>query len=413
MKIRVLGPVTVLADDGTTVDIGGPMPQLALAMLATGGSRVPADSLVDQLWPIDAPETTRPKDPRQRLYELIHHLRNRLRAGCNRNVLCGRRSSYWLEIGRADVDLLRFHDLRHRADAALTDATDEAAAQLYREAFALWDSDGTFLHRSEPFAGLAGDWVARQRVHLEETYRAALIRCAEAELRLGRHGQLIPDLLAFNTADPLNESVAGLLMCAYYGAGQSDRALDTYARLRQQLDEELGTEPGAPLRELHRGVLTQSPALSLATPPDRVGRTSQPPGASARTAEPPPSRGKRAMATYINKASGRARVGAQIAVNNGDVHTGSKPPEAELGRQLRRLGRRLQDSHDRGLLPAGTMAAAQAQLARAQSYVEDADDAGLDAVVAALKDFQRLVDGADELVTLAAEAIALARRSDL
>ena len=52
MQFRVLGPVEVVDADGQSIDIGGSQPRSLLAMLLVAGDRVvPADTIVDRLWP--------------------------------------------------------------------------------------------------------------------------------------------------------------------------------------------------------------------------------------------------------------------------------------------------------------------------------------------------------------------------
>jgi DNA-binding SARP family transcriptional activator len=52
MEIRVLGPFEMVADDGQLMDVGGHLPQALLVALALAeGRQVPADQLLDQLWP--------------------------------------------------------------------------------------------------------------------------------------------------------------------------------------------------------------------------------------------------------------------------------------------------------------------------------------------------------------------------
>ena len=70
----------------------------------------------------------------------------------------------------------------------------------------------------------------------------------EAELRLGRAGDVIGDLEDLVAAHPLRERLAGQLMRALAATGRTADALAVYERLRARLADELGVDPGAELR---------------------------------------------------------------------------------------------------------------------------------------------------------------------
>jgi hypothetical protein len=79
---------------------------------------------------------------------------------------------------------------------------------------------------------------------------------------------------------------------------------------------------------------------------------------------------------------------------------------------LRKLSRRLQAAHISGKVSAQTMSAAEAELTLAHSHLDGTDGTDVDGLVAALENFQRLVDGVDELVGLAGVVIDAAQRAD-
>jgi hypothetical protein len=81
---------------------------------------------------------------------------------------------------------------------------------------------------------------------------------------------------------PLGEPLASRLIEALYASGRAAEALECYARVRAHLAQELGTEPGPALRQLHQAVLRgdelgPSPAAAVVTrhddPPDPDGVT--------------------------------------------------------------------------------------------------------------------------------------------
>ena len=80
---------------------------------------------------------------------------------------------------------------------------------------------------------------------------------------LGRHGELVGELEELVAEHPLRERIRGQLMLALYRSGRQAEALDVYRRFRRTLVEELGIEPGPPLQELERAILTQDASLEL------------------------------------------------------------------------------------------------------------------------------------------------------
>ena len=89
---------------------------------------------------------------------------------------------------------------------------------------------------------------------------------AEADLVLGRHGELVGELEALCREHPLRERLWELLMLALYRAGRQAEALRAYTEARDRLVDELGIDPGPALRELEARILAQDPSLAAAGP---------------------------------------------------------------------------------------------------------------------------------------------------
>src|SRR6476620_4236547 len=103
--------------------------------------------------------------------------------------------------------------------------------------------------------------------------QAALEAWAEAELALGHHAALAPELGRLVSTYPLREGLHAQRMLALYRDGRQAQALDAYRRLRVTLDEELGVEPSPAVRSLHERILRQDPALEWRLPPGVASET--------------------------------------------------------------------------------------------------------------------------------------------
>ena len=108
-----------------------------------------------------------------------------------------------------------------------------------------------------------GDWVHPHRARLEEARLKLLEIGFSARLRLGDVGNVIGELEAAVATYPFQESLWQLLITALYRAGRQADALAAYQRVRTQLADELGLDPGPQLQQLERSILTQDASLGL------------------------------------------------------------------------------------------------------------------------------------------------------
>ena len=89
----------------------------------------------------------------------------------------------------------------------------------------------------------------------------------EAELALGHHAALVPELEVLCTEFPLREELRAQHMLALYRSGRQAEALRAFQKTRTYLAEELGLEPSERLRELERRILNQDELLLLEIEP--------------------------------------------------------------------------------------------------------------------------------------------------
>ncbi|ONI88291.1 ATPase [Actinosynnema sp. ALI-1.44] len=239
MRIEVLGPVRAYADDGAPIDVGGVMVRALLARLALAeGELVSDDALVDSLWG-DRGGTV------NALHGLVHRLRKALGEAETVERAAG---GYRLHVPVENVDAYRFEEKAKRGGRELAAGAARRAGSLLDEALAMWRGDALADVRQTPFA-------RRAAVRLAELRVAAMEDRFEAELRLGRHDEILADLTAAAADHPLRERLAGLRMRALHAAGRQSDALAAFEQVRSTLAEELGVDPSAQLRETYLAVV--------------------------------------------------------------------------------------------------------------------------------------------------------------
>ena len=128
-----------------------------------------------------------------------------------------------------------------------------------RRALACWRGPALVDFAYESFAQAE---IAR----LEELQLTALEERIEADLALGRDGELVGELEALVARHPLRERLRGQLMLALYRSDRQAEALDVYQEGRLALAQEVGLEPSQGLQRLERRILEQDPVLA---PPGR------------------------------------------------------------------------------------------------------------------------------------------------
>jgi DNA-binding SARP family transcriptional activator len=344
MEFRVLGPIE-LWSAGQQCDLGPTRVRCVLAILMlTPRTLVPTDVLIDRVW-----DTQPPPKARESLSVYITRLRASLRQAIGDSIrLTGRDSGYELDIDPGTVDLHQFRRLRRQADALTADGECGQAVSLLREADRLW--------RGQAFAGIRGDWVARMRDSLDEERRAAILKRIECELELGRHADLVGELRHLLAQYPLDEAFIAHQMAALYGSGRPGQALGLYRDIRSRLIEELGTEPGPLLSDLHQRVLRHDPSLAVPPAARRPGRRAPPDTLPPATAEFVGRSEELSLLTWVHGPA----LDHRAAPDHGPAPEHGAPPEqaADLEHNLFQAGAIPQISVIEGMAGVGKTALA-------------------------------------------------------
>ncbi|MGE5433223.1 MAG: BTAD domain-containing putative transcriptional regulator [Candidatus Doudnabacteria bacterium] len=282
MQFRVLGPLAV-EQDARPLHLGGRKQRALLALLLLHANEVVArDVLIDELWGAEP--------PRSALHSLEVYVSRLRKAVAER--LRTRPAGYVLQLEPAELDAQCFEDLLAEGRAALRAGEANAAADLLREALALW--------RGRPFEDLAYEpFVQVEATRLEELRLACVEERVEADLARGEHAGLVAELEALAARHPLRERLCEQLMLALYRSGRQVEALRVYRETRRRLLE-VGVEPSHALRRLEQAILQQDAVLEA--PHDAAARP--------RAPEPPPTElvGRAADITAASDLLGRREV---------------------------------------------------------------------------------------------------------
>ncbi|GAA1959603.1 AfsR/SARP family transcriptional regulator [Kitasatospora viridis] len=261
MEIRILGPLTVRH---RSVDLvpSAPKPRQVLALLAARVNQtVTVDDLACELW-----DQEPPRSALNTIQTYITQLRRPLaRAAAPSSpqgagpqgaepqgaadpvlVMSGR--GYQLRTPVDLIDTASFDTLAEQGRQALAAGQNAAAADALRRALEVWR--GEFLEDTR-----LGPMLRIHHTRLKEERQRVLEQRLEADLRLGRHAELLGELAGLTLLQPLQENVHGFFMQALWLSGRRPQALDVFQSLRRRLVRQLGLEPGARLRELHHQIL--------------------------------------------------------------------------------------------------------------------------------------------------------------
>ncbi|MFF9840338.1 BTAD domain-containing putative transcriptional regulator [Streptomyces sp. NPDC013740] len=277
MDVRILGGLSV-RENGVSITPTAAAPRQLLALLAASADQVvPVTVLMEEVWPSGAP-----RGARVELHSHILGLRVLITAALAESgltaggadtdgdartaetVLAAQSGGYRLDTGGGSHDVWQFERAAGAGYRAMEAGDLPRAALRLGEALALW--------RGVPYAGVdAGPRLRAETERLEASRLSVLDQWIEAQLGLGRHVEMVPELALLAARHPVNESLHGQFMVALLRSGRADDALEAYRRLCVGLQRDGGREPSARLRRLHRSILTVRDSGLARIPAQAVG----------------------------------------------------------------------------------------------------------------------------------------------
>jgi DNA-binding SARP family transcriptional activator len=262
MEVGLLGPL-VVEEQGVSVVPSAHKPRKVLALLALHADRiVTVPMLMEEVW-----GEAMPRSATTTLQTYILQIRRMIDAALRndpnrqaKDVLVTHHGGYLLQVQPSWSDVVEFNRLVDAGRRAFELGDDRSASHLLASGLELW--------RGAALVDIqAGRLLELEVLGLEETRMSALELRIEADLRLGRHSELVSELRVLTSRYPMQENLCMQLMLALYRAGKSLRALEAFHVLRRTLIEELGIEPSARVQRLQQAILCGDPSIEAPAGP--------------------------------------------------------------------------------------------------------------------------------------------------
>ncbi|WP_312872352.1 AfsR/SARP family transcriptional regulator [Kibdelosporangium persicum] len=248
MTFTLLGPVEISFDGRDCTPNAPKLLQLLAMLLAQPGMTVTSESLRRELW-----WDVRPASAQRTMQTYVYHLRKLAKdngfTDDPKNFVRTRTGGYQLAIEPDQVDVFHFRRRYEQGRAAMAEQRYAEAAGILRSAMSLWSGP--------PLANVeCGPRLTAYAAELQERRRNAHNLRIQAEIEAGMHRELLGELRALATENPLDEQVHAQLIQVLQRSGRRGEAVYTYHELRTTLVRELGLEPGRELQQLLLGLLS-------------------------------------------------------------------------------------------------------------------------------------------------------------
>ncbi|MGP4015831.1 AfsR/SARP family transcriptional regulator [Saccharopolyspora sp. 5N708] len=258
LEINVLGPLVVRIQDGSIVPTAGKPRQLLALLALRCGRVVRVSTLMEEVWADAIPRSaaTTLQTYVLRLRRLITESRQPDSPWTAKDLLVTSYHGYQLAPTPSSFDLVAFNRLATSGDAALEKGDAASASKYFSQALDLWRGPALM---DVPM----GRVLTKEVIGIEEARARVHEQRIIADLQLGKHAMLIPELRKLVAEKPTDENASALLMIAFQRSGAAPRALQVFRDLCQALSGELGVEPSGRLRKLHQALLSDTTEISV------------------------------------------------------------------------------------------------------------------------------------------------------
>ncbi|MFD5572536.1 AfsR/SARP family transcriptional regulator [Streptomyces cadmiisoli] len=248
LRYELLGRLRVTRGGVQLTPEAPKLAKLLALLLVRVGEAVPGEKLVAELW-----EQGPPRCAFASLRVYVSQLRKFLSGPRETSPIVTTSAGYILDLSGAMTDFQEFEELYDRGRDRYSAADFQHASELLGRALSRW--------RGPVLEGIPGSLAIASFTAVQEEKR---LNCTElgvdAALALGRHHEVIEDLKGLLVQHPLREPFYRQLMAALYRAGRQGDALGVYHHARRVMREELGVEPGPPLRLALEAILGADPS---------------------------------------------------------------------------------------------------------------------------------------------------------
>ncbi|MFB6902160.1 MULTISPECIES: AfsR/SARP family transcriptional regulator [Streptomyces] len=249
MEIGLLGPLLV-SFEGRQVQLTAAKQRTLLALLVLhAGQLVLTDSIVDELWG-EAPCLSAAATVRTYIFQ-IRKVIGRLLNGSRsdpQEILRAAPGGYVLKTPGTVSDADRYEKSVAAGREALASGDYAAAGLRFEKALGLWRGSALMDVRT-------GSRLQAAAQRLEDSRLIVLEHRVDADLRLGRHRELLGELAGLCVDHPLHEGLHAQYMLALHRSDRRSDALAVYRRLRAAMIERLGLEPAARVQSLQQEIL--------------------------------------------------------------------------------------------------------------------------------------------------------------
>ena len=224
-QVRLLGPIALLTDTGTAIDVPSVSQRRLLGVLALNSGRTVRSELLADLLDLSP--------------GALRKTVSRVRALVGAESLHTDPVGYRLDL---EVDAFRFARAVRESD----NANDRVAA--LEAALNHWQGEALDEFRFEL-------WAQGEATRLTELRNTAIENRVDALIAQGDVSLAIASIEAHIAQHPLRDRPRALLMRALAGAGRSTDALRAYQQYRSYLGAEVGTEPSRELRSIEQRII--------------------------------------------------------------------------------------------------------------------------------------------------------------